>query len=373
MELFKQPVTMPTQKDYIEYLRDNGYDVDEVFLMYRGTNEVFTPGGIGKTIEEISKEYEDLKSRGLLYKHTEHQYVSAIEAFGLVKNNADTTSFLQNVIDRNLRAHCKLANIYLPDNILVGVFPTNMFNAQAVQIKDGYLALLNTGIIEFIEAFVELYFLKMIPETVKASFLSLWIKKYIQMNQIPSLEEREALDKFSRSFQQRESGLISYFITAAEEFILLHEYSHCILNHFNEKNTVQSYIKLSHFQEHEADLLATYIQIQKSIRVADDDMAEIKVTGIFITLGLAHLFSYFQNTLETDSHPNGLKRIYTIQKLLKRIEKEKTTEFGYQFLDLIFLAIDLFEKQSFYQTNITGIDKVVDDFFLKNRELLDSI
>src|SRR5690606_3301769 len=120
-----------------------------------------------------------------------------------------------------------MANLTLPGDIYVGIFPVNSYNAHIVKREGGLLVLINTGFIELIESIVEVSSYPLNIE-IKAKIVNTWIIDYLEYSHIPSIAER---GEIARTLKVKaENSLTHYLITAAEEFVLLHEYGHYALN-----------------------------------------------------------------------------------------------------------------------------------------------
>jgi hypothetical protein len=356
---------MPNKKEYLKYLQENGLDESDVLPVLHDDFKDRFKEKISS--EEMMKAVIDIALSASKGDKEAVEYAKKMTTmFGLINNNAN--EFINEVIKKNLHEHCQMADINLPDNLYVGIFPVDSYNAHIVKRGNGFLVLINTGFIELVESIVEVSQYQLDTE-IKAKIINKWIIDYLKNSKIPTVHEREEIADKLNVKGKSENGLVNYLITAAEEFVLLHEYGHYALNHLAEKNFQNDRVYYSHKREYEADLWALNIQIIKSNRLADEYMRAIKIFGIYAFLGIGALIEKYLVELFGqqigNSHPSCSKRIWNLEAFLKSFGYLEDCYLGTNLMKVMdeasnsLLESNLSDKIPIFDTGIVG---VIDNF-----------
>lgn len=356
---------MPNKIEYLSYLEENGLSELDVLPILHDDykdrfREIISSEDTMKTVIDIAFSASKGNKEAVEYAK------KMTTMFGLMNSNAN--EFINEVIKKNLHEHCQMADIKLPDNLYVGIFPIDSFNAHIIKRSNGYLVLINTGFVELIESIIEIFSYPL-DNQIKAQIINKWIIDYLRNSNIPSIHEREKIaDKFQVKGKSYD-GLSTYLTTAAEEFVLLHEYGHYAMNHMEEKIPYENRILYSHKREYEADLWALKIQIEKSNKIADEDMRAIKIFGAYAFLGIGALIEkYLVKILDQsigNSHPPCTKRIWNLEAFLKSIGNREDCHLGLNFMQLIDESVSiLLESNISDEIPIfdTKIIKTIDNF-----------
>lgn len=359
---------MPSKNEYLEYLMEKGMSESDVLpVLDKDFKDDFRKAMSNPDL------MSSIVSAALQASKGDENSLKELDKLKIVLElaNENANDFINKVIKNNLHQHCEMAGIYLPENIYVGIFPISSYNAHIVRRNEGFLALINTGYIELIESIIEVSSYE-INIKAKAKIIAEWLTNYLTNSKIPTIHERQHL--FNLYKTGKDNGLNSYLTTATEEFILLHEYGHCYLNHFDERADLNENVIYSYRKEYEADLWALKIQIEKSYKLADEYMSAIKIYGFYVFLGIGALIEKFQTEKlglnKTTTHPTAVDRIWNLEAFLKSINKLDDIYLGTKFLKVldetsIFLLGDNITDS--IPVLKTEIIKIIQDFEIKQK------
>ncbi len=204
-------------------------------------------------------------------------------------------------------------------NIYNGVFPTNEINAQCTPYTDGYLVLLDHGIIELIEATVTLLFAIGFGQERRDEIIVEAARNLVTTGQLPNLLELGVDAKIPGG----RDDVIS-LISRTQQFAIAHEWGHIAQGHLDGSNmmamdtrvgTLEVFSK-SEGQEFEADAWA---MLALSGLGSDRHEKGLSVAGCFSFLAVAELVNRLRTQLEpsySSTHPSAARRVGSIHKLL---------------------------------------------------------
>jgi len=307
---------MASRQDYLDYLAEQGYSEDEVLRMLDPAQaDSGTSTAVGGVVGIMA---------GLIRDGNSKESAWALEI--LQSLNANTNYLLQNIINGRLKKRYLEAGIEHPEDIFPGVFPTNDFNARAVAKVPG-LVLIDTACFELIEAGSWIYFSRDSIDSRNARIQSI-VGDVICTRRLPP---KSALDHPSLRGPESSpyKSLVTDVTTAAEEFVLAHEYAHFALGHYSQA-TEKSRSRL----ELDADRWAMESLLQETTLLADRrDGLITQIAGAMMFFGLAHLVEAAQKSagvFESSDYPAAMERFSVIRELLRRFGLEEYCRHGEQ-------------------------------------------
>jgi hypothetical protein len=318
---------MANHKLYTRYLEEMGYSENEVLnILNPSEMNSRTAIGVGGVIGLMAGLVRSEKSA-----ETDKNYAVSI----LKSLTANTNWLLKEVIDGRLKKRFNETGIDYYSAAFPGVFPTNDFNARAVSKYPG-LVLLDTACFELIEAF---------------TWIGMWDASYeeraIQIGEIArtlfqerKLPAKTALEHYSLA--PNYPGVtgrkvwINDIVTAAEEFILAHEYAHLTL-HVDRVSVLSAADRTA--QEYEADAWAIDALLRPNTLWGADAKEvilgyETQLAGVCAALGIAHFMEVLTPLPAGSSYPTAQRRMRSVLDQVKLAKVDQYLGLGLPLLDL---------------------------------------
>lgn len=298
--------------EYAAFLQENGLQEADVLPMLRDRSVLSDP----QNVMLMAQLFVAMKNAN------EHE----IEQIGrLMDGMSANTNSLIRTIDKDFRSRLRRSNRTLPDDFEIGVFPLNSFNARAVPRGKKSLLLLDTGLIEILEVAVALSLLES-PVEHSGERLVKIIADYVSNRRLPDVNDRShpLWDLEDLPSQKR---LYYPIVSAAELFVLLHEYAHHVLGHLASKcplgaarltSDVVTNV-YSHECEFQADMWALHLlyQAYETEKDRESFVAIACAAPVFFmaTCVLVDMLSGMSRN-EMTSHPHPCDRMYVLTMML---------------------------------------------------------
>jgi formylglycine-generating enzyme required for sulfatase activity len=266
------------------------------------------------------RSFKDVKS--FLFETLEHQHTS--------------TNDLLDVLNQAI-----VKKYALPESVFVGVYPTTSFDGQTIFGDDGPLILVNEGALQLIGGVVQLLFSRHGRQR-QVQELKRMATSYVTELTVP---DNSAFTGSWADFDLQRYREMANLGTAAETFLVLHEYGHVLLR-----------ITESIAEE---ELRADNWALQK-IKDAPNS-PDLFFIGPFIFLGLCYLVEILSRDVEgavPQTHPGAPLRIAQAAAELIPSMSAGTKKVSAQFLTLVDYALS--ESASSPRARVGKIFEVVD-------------
>jgi hypothetical protein len=190
----------------------------------------------------------------------------------------------------------------LPDNVVVGVYPTGEVHARVEGWESGSIVLLNTGLIEAMEA---IHFITIQDEDKNAK-----IQKLREV--VACAARNEVVDSLSfrtTTLKYDELRILYELANYAILFIIAHEYAHRALGH-NPHRQVDS------GEEFEADVWSVIALLLYATKESSELTIASACSAPFTFLALDALVEAFGLKPQDDRYPSSLDRICVLELFL---------------------------------------------------------
>lgn len=277
----------------------------------------------------------------------------------------------------------------LPEEVYIASIHTSNINSfTAPSPISGYYILFPQGFFRVMSEFSNIIS-KMIPKVTNSDLENSNFK--IEASDITPLSDEDAL-LFIKNLQthivlgfpnipevvvSKETSLVNLFTTVSERFIISHEYSHILLNHFEpafqKSININNQIDLDIFRrnigrEFEADEFALHFTLASNLR--ENWSVEFTCLGVEFTLCI---FEIIEDALSIDineTHPPTSNRRERINSLIEMWWNLKDVELIKHNNQILRDAIQEFWKQKKY---IFEASKESDDYLINQWKLLEAI
>lgn len=239
----------------------------------------------------------------------------------------------------------KLNNDSLKEEVFVGEFPTGSFNSQVMKVPEGYIVLINSGLLSLIYQFMKIMSFSIAFASLDDNGMP--IKGTIRGESELSKEDRidAIVDLIFSYFEYKDSrfakryravggakgDLISTLTYYCEMFAVAHEYGHILAGHLDKPifDFIESpvgkieILKKSMMQEHMADLIATHIMLPnlKKFKIEEPDIHALDVAcGPILYFAIDILLNYVRTDMDrhiripVSNHPLSHKRLEALLK-----------------------------------------------------------
>lgn len=326
----EQWLSIDGKQEYLSYLKENNLSEADVLPIIPEANQF-----------QNNPEIATILLQGFLSGHDE-----------LVKKLIDietlNTNKLLEQINKSLVERFKATNIPIQEYAYIGVFPTNSINAHIVRRDDGHLILVNTGLFELLETIINLFFSVDIgKEREIAKVAALQIQQYCNDRTLPNPFN---IDCFTKD--QSRLNTATQIVTAAEEFVICHEYGHLINGHvgfaladlfFKPEQKIQVETK-TYQQEEEADMWGLYavtsIKSQMASSLPNEEERLMVCSGPLFFLLIAALIEEYKGTKDNKTHPPAQTRFLDMRTALAKAGLSEYTYLGKFFWHFSFLIAE---------------------------------
>ncbi|HSY47371.1 MAG TPA: hypothetical protein VLC46_01030 [Thermoanaerobaculia bacterium] len=247
------------------------------------------------------------------------------------------TNDLLAVMNAALVKRFARAGFQLKQPVYAGVFPMNTFNAHSVMRPNTYLILVDTGLFEMLGAMTAiLASLDVGTARTQAKLAATLIRQYCDERLLPTYAQLKAI-----ALDGDRQMLGIHAASAAEEFVLAHEYAHILrgdTGHLLGSNGPMKAVDKNE-GEVEADLWAA----DAVLRVAESEEEQIiRGTGPLVFLATSGLMeAYWEQKKEkprSDTHPPAGNRIVQLRYSLAKAGLNETTQLGATFYKFSLLV-----------------------------------
>jgi hypothetical protein len=323
---------MSNRQAYEKYLSANGYTERDIapVLDRVETNSMdavlLRVLGAGSVAPKDVPNFEDVKS--FLLETSE-------------RRNASTNDFLDELNKAIVKKYA------LPEFVFVGVYPGTSFDGQAIFGDDGPLILVNEGALQLIGGVVQLLYSRH-QEQRQVHELKRMALSYVTELTVP---ENSAFVGSWADFNLQRYREMANLGTAAETFLVLHEYGHIFLK-----------ITASVAED---ELRADNWALQK-IKDAPNS-PDLFFIGPFIFLGICHLVDILSRDIDSTvehTHPGAALRIAQAAAELIPSMSAGSKNVSAQFLTLVDYALS--ESASSTRAKVGKIFEVVDGLLVTN-------
>lgn len=301
---------MARREDYLAFLAEMGYSEAEVLDALKKDEmtrqDHLSVGELIGTLSSVFKNADDQEAPD----DVKEWATSVFEGL-----TANTNWLLQTTIDGRVKKRLEDARIVVPVEVYPGVFPTNDFNARAVEGHPG-LVLLDTACFELVEAFIWISMLEAQYQERVESIAAIARKLFDER----TLPAKALLNHRSLEGAVGKKAWITGFTTAAEEFVLAHEYGHVLLHARFESGPLEER-ELS-ARELEADQWAAELMLRPSAMWGRGPQAatfgyQTEIGGIAASLGIAHFMEQLSRADGYGCHPTASSRARAFLDLLQ--------------------------------------------------------
>jgi hypothetical protein len=278
--------------------------------------------------------------------------------------SVSNTNVLLAEINRRLIVRVADHKILAAKDVYAGVFPTNTFNAHVVQRADQPLVLVNTGAFELLEgAIVPFSLLKPGSARQQARVLARFVRQYCEERALPQGDQFEDF----HSDEERSKFAVD-LLTAAEDFVLAHEYGHLANGHvgnavadltFRDDGRSIQVPSRQVNEEYEADRWAAHALLSSALNTPGDEEWLVICSGPLLFLSVAALVEGYHAKLglNQDTHPPAITRYTEIRTALAKAGFNRHTHLGASFRD--FCAI-VAEELDIRWSRDEGVTLVID-------------
>jgi hypothetical protein len=347
-----QLALLPGRDAYLAYLKENGLSENAVL-------------GI---LPEINAEQRRKVNQALMTA-LENGYE------GLLKNveraSISNTNVLLAEINRRLIVRFTDHQVVAAKDVYAGVFPTNTFNAHVVRRADQPLVLVNTGAFELLEgAIVPFSLLKPGSARQQARVLARFVRQYCEERVLP---QGDQFEDFQADEERSKLGV--YLLTAAEDFVLAHEYGHLANGHvgneavelpLSDGRSIQ--VPSRQFnEEYEADRWGVHALLSSALNTGSNEEHLIICSGPLLFLSVAGLVEGYHAKLglNQDTHPPAITRYTEIRTALAKSGFNRHTHVGASFRDfcaIVAVELDIrWSRDEGVTLAIDGIGGLVDE------------
>ena len=315
-----QPQDVGARAEYLAYLRENNLsEVDILPLLPEVDPEIQA---------KVDAVLAQARAAGM------HRLLEQIR-----DASSRNTNDLLAVMNAALVDRFAKAGLQLTQPVFAGVFPTNTFNAHAVMRPNTYLILVDTGMVEILGAMTTiLASLDLGTARTEAKRAAVLLRQYCDDRQLPTYAQLNATPLGGDRLM-----LMTHAASAAEEFVLAHEYAHIIrgdVGHlfFSDPGNRPKRDSLSD-SETEADLWAA----DAVMRVASSDEERIiRCTGPLVFLATAGLIEAYMEQKKGqprfDTHPPASNRIVQLRYSLAKAGLNEAAQLGATFFKFSLLV-----------------------------------
>lgn len=313
---------MPTREDYLRFLAENRKSEDDVLALVN-LDEL-----TAERLETMIRADPDNAIFGIKY---------------LFENLDQNTNDLLESMTRRLRQDIgDVALGDVPVDTYHGVYPTHDFNAQCRLEGDGYLVLLNTGVMELIEGMIWAWLAY--PADERIGFVQASLRGFAMEGTLPNLLQVEDRIDMSAS----DTAVLMTSLT--QKFVIAHEWGHIALGHLDPGNTVRleasptsaEVLSKSNKQEYLADRWALKVLIG-SAEEHGPEAITLTVAASFFFLGLAGVIEQYYRSdpagTHRPTHPPALQRVASLEYYMSQ-RPDSELQFGQEvsaFFDLIHM------------------------------------
>jgi hypothetical protein len=280
---------MDGRASYVRYLQYRGRTEEEVLPLVRH-REVYDDPKLQAHLKQIEK-------AAAIGDPTARIFWEVLNP----ASNLNTNDLL-NVLNHEFRTRMRAVDWDLPENIVVGVYPTGEVHARVEPWESGSIVLLNTGLIEAMEA---MHFLALQDEDTIAKVPKL--RKVVgcaTRNEIVDpLEFRSSTLKYDRL------RIVYEIANYAALFIIAHEYAHRALGH-NPHRQVDG------GEEFEADVWSVIALLLHAAKKSSELTMGSACSAPFTFLALDALIEAFGFKPQDDRYPSSLDRICILELFL---------------------------------------------------------
>jgi hypothetical protein len=253
------------------------------------------------------------------------------------------TNVLLAEINRRLVRRFSEHGVVADKDVYAGVFPTNTFNAHVVHRGAQPLILVNTGAFELLEgAVVPFSLLKPDSARQQARVFARFVRQYCEQRVLPTADQYEDFQ-----FDEDRHKFRVYILTAAEDFVLAHEYGHLASGHvghavadlpFASGRLIQVPAR-QWDEEYEADRWAVHALLTSATDQTSNEERLIICSGPLLFLCVAALVEGYHAKLglQSDTHPPARSRFTEIREALAKAGFNRCAHLGAAFRD--FCAI----------------------------------
>jgi hypothetical protein len=242
---------------------------------------------------------------------------------------AANTNVLLAEINRRLIVRFAAHDIKVPQGVYAGVFPFNSFSACMERHGSQPLVLVNTGACELLEGAV-VPFSSIKPDSARkqAQILAKFVRQYCEARSLPKGDQFSDFEAWGDR-----TRLSVDLLTAAEEFVVAHEYGHLACGHLD------NWAARTLDQEYEADLWALDVLVASASDNKSAEELSVICAGPLVLLSLLALVEKYQEKLGLldKSHPLATFRYTEIRQALAKAGLNRHAELGAAFHD--FCAI----------------------------------
>jgi hypothetical protein len=226
------------------------------------------------------------------------------------------------------------------------------------------LILVNTGAFELLEgAVVPFSSLKPGSARQQAQVLAKLVRQYCEERTLPSGDQFENFE-----FDEDRQKFGVHLLTAAEDFILAHEYGHLASGHVGNAVAELALIGGRSIQvpdrewdeEYEADRWAAQALLSSPLDPASDEEQMVICSGALLFLSVAALVEAYHSKLglRFDTHPPAISRYTEIRKALANAGLNRHTRLGVTFRN--FCAI-VAEELDLHWDRDEGVTLIIDE------------
>lgn len=246
------------------------------------------------------------------------------------------TNDLLAVMNAALVKRFARAGLELKQPVYAGVFPMNTFNAHAVMRPNTYLILVDTGMFEILGAMTAiLASLDIGTARTQAKLAATLIRQYCDERILPTYAQLKSI-----TLDGDRQMLGVHAASAAEEFVLSHEYAHIVrgdAGHLFGSNPTKA------VDESEAETEADLWAADAVLRVAESDEERIiRGTGPLVFLATTGLIEAYweqkKGRPRADTHPPAGNRIVQLRYSLAKAGLNDATQLGATFYKFSLLV-----------------------------------
>jgi len=341
----RQLAVLPGRNDYLAYLKENELSEESVL------------GIVPELDAERRRKVNQVLMTALESGHED--LVKSVE-----RASRSNTNVLLAEINRRLVLRFSEHAVVAAKDVYAGVFPTNTFNAHVVDRGAQPLILVNTGAFELLEgAVVPFSLLKPGSAPQQARVFAAFVRQYCEQRILPGAEQYEDFQ-----FDEDRHKFRVHVLTAAEDFVLAHEYGHLASGHvgnavadlpFTSGRSIQVPAR-QWDEEYEADRWAAHALISSATDPTSNEERVIICSGPLLFLSVAALVEGYHAKLglQSDTHPPALSRYTEIREALAKAGFNRHTNLGATFQD--FCAIVAHELNIPWNRN-EGVTLVIDE------------